>query len=212
MAIIDPAVAQYILDHTTREDDFLVELAEETVRVTGRHASMQISADEGRFLTTITQIIDPRLAVEIGTFTGYSSICIARGLGGGRLHCYDISEEWTAVARQYWERAGLTEKIELTIGPALETLHELNDPVDLAFLDADKGNYPGYYELLMERMEPGGVILVDNTLWSGRVADPAESDPGTEDIRQFNDLVMNDPRATSVILPIRDGITLIRKK
>ncbi|MEV0585587.1 O-methyltransferase [Nonomuraea sp. NPDC050310] len=212
MTFIDPAVEQYILDHTTREDEFLVELAEETARVAGRSASMQISADQGRFLTTITQLVDPYVAVEVGTFTGYSSICIARGLGRGHLHCYDVSEEWTAIARRYWEHAGVTDKIELTVGPALETLRDLKGPVGLAFIDADKGNYPGYYELLMERMDTGGVILADNTLWSGRVADPANSDPATEEIRQFNDLVMNDPRVTSVILPIRDGVTLIRKR
>ncbi|WP_084960265.1 O-methyltransferase [Thermoactinospora rubra] len=211
MTFIDPAVEQYILDHTTRHDELLAELAAETARVTGASASMQISPDEGRFLTMITQLVRPEVAVEVGTFTGYSSLCIARGLSGGRLHCFDVSEEWTSIARRYWERAGVGDRITLTLGPATETLHDLKGPVDLAFIDADKGNYPAYYELIMARMEPGGLILVDNTLWSGHVADPAKDDETTVQIREFNDLVMNDPRVTTVMLPIRDGVTMIRK-
>ncbi|MEU5862325.1 MULTISPECIES: O-methyltransferase [unclassified Nonomuraea] len=209
--LLDPAVGRYILDHSTPPDSLLEELARETAEATGDRAGMQISADQGRFLTMLTQLAAPAVAVEVGTFTGYSSICIARGLSGGRLHCFDVSEEWTSIARRYWEKAGVTDRVSLTLGPALETLAAFDEPVDLAFLDADKGNYPGYYELLVERLRPGGLLLADNTLRSGHVADPAHAEPTTVQIREFNDLVIEDPRVSVVVLPIADGITMIRK-
>lgn len=208
---IDPAVGQYILDHTTRADELLDELAAETRAATGASAGMQISPEQGRFLTMITQLVRPAVAVEIGTFTGYSSLSIARGLAGGRLHCFDVSEEWTAVARRYWEKAGVADRVTLTIGPAVETVAAFEAVVDLAFIDADKTNYPAYYELVMARLRPGGLIMVDNTLWSGSVADPADRAATTVQIREFNDLVMEDPRVTTTLLPIADGLTMIRK-
>ncbi|MFF0864552.1 O-methyltransferase [Nonomuraea sp. NPDC003560] len=209
--LLDPAVGRYILDHSTPPDPLLDELARETAEATGDAARMQISADQGRFLTMLTQLTAPAVAVEVGTFTGYSSVCIARGLSGGRLHCFDVSEEWTSIARRYWERAGVTDRVSLTLGPALETLAAFDEPIDLAFLDADKGNYPGYYELLVERLRPGGLLLADNTLRSGHVADPARSETTTVQIREFNDLVIEDPRVSVVMLPVADGITMIRK-
>lgn len=209
--LLDPAVGRYILDHSTPPDPLLDELARETAEATGDAARMQISADQGRFLTMLTQLAAPAVAVEVGTFTGYSSVCIARGLSGGRLHCFDVSEEWTSIARRYWERAGVTDRVSLTLGPALETLAAFDEPIDLAFLDADKGNYPGYYELLVERLRPGGLLLADNTLRSGHVADPARSETTTVQIREFNDLVIEDPRVSVVMLPVADGITMIRK-
>jgi caffeoyl-CoA O-methyltransferase len=209
--VLDSSVAQYILDHSTPPDPLLQELAAETVRLTGDDAGMQISPDQGTFLTMITQLVAPRVAVEVGTFTGYSSVCIARGLSGGRLHCFDVNEEWTAVARRYWERAGVGDRVTLTLGPALETLGDFDAPIDLAFLDADKPNYPGYYELLVSRLRPGGLLMVDNTLWTGHVADPAREDPATVRMREFNDLVREDPRVTVVMLPVADGLTLVRK-
>ncbi|MFI7466684.1 O-methyltransferase [Nonomuraea sp. NPDC049646] len=209
--LLDPAVGRYILDHSTPPDPLLDELARETAEATGDAARMQISADQGRFLTMLTQLAAPAVAVEVGTFTGYSSVCIARGLSGGRLHCFDVSEEWTSIARRYWERAGVSDRVSLTIGPALETLAAFDERIDLAFLDADKGNYPGYYELLVERLRPGGLLLADNTLRSGHVADPAHSEPTTVQIREFNDLVIEDPRVSVVMLPVADGITMIRK-
>lgn len=211
---LDPAVGQYLLAHATLPDDLLDALALETREVTGDRAGMQISPDQGRFLTMITQLSRAGNVVEVGTFTGYSSICLARGLGsGGRLTCFDVSEEWTAIARRYWEKAGLTDRVELRIGPAAERLAELpsDRAVDLAFIDADKPNYPVYYEILMSRLAPGGLILVDNTLWSGRVADPTVDDDATRAIREFNDLVVSDSRVTSLMLPIADGLTMIRK-
>ncbi|MER6947062.1 O-methyltransferase [Nonomuraea sp. NPDC000554] len=209
--LLDPNVAQYILDHTTKPDPLLEALAKETVAATGDSAGMQISADQGRLLTMITQLVAPDVAVEVGTFTGYSSLCIARGLSGGTLHCFDVSEEWTSIARRYWETAGVADRITLTIGPARDTLAAFHERVDLAFLDADKPNYPAYYELLVDRLRPGGLLMVDNTLWKGRVADPADNGPATVVMREFNDLVAEDPRVTVVVLPVADGLTLVRK-
>ncbi|MFG3440182.1 O-methyltransferase [Nonomuraea sp. NPDC047897] len=210
-SVLQPDVARYLLDHSTPPDGLLEELTAETLAATGDRAGMQISPDQGRFLTMITQLVAPDVAVEVGTFTGYSSVCIARGLSGGRLHCFDVSEEWTSIARRYWERAGLTDRITLTLGPAADTLAAFDRPVDLAFLDADKPGYPAYYELLVERLRPGGLLMVDNTLWSGRVADPADEAATTVLMREFNDLVANDPRVTTVLLPLADGLTMIRK-
>lgn len=209
--VLDPAIAHYIAGHTTQPDPLLDDLAAETLAATGDRAVMQISPTQGRLLTMLTQLVAPAVAVEVGTFTGYSSLCIARGLTGGHLHCYDVSEEWTSMAKRYWEKAGVAHRITLTIGPATETLHSLEGPVDLAFIDADKPSYPAYYELLMDRLRPGGLILVDNTLWSGRVPDPAVTDATTVAIREFNDLVMEDPRVTTTMLAVADGLTLIRK-
>ncbi len=208
---LDPAVARYIVDHSTQPDPLLEQLITETLAATGDSAGMQITADQGVFLTMITQLTAPEVAVEVGTFTGYSSLSIARGLSGGTLHCFDVSDQWTSIARRYWEKAGVADRITLTLGPALETLAAFDLPIDLAFLDADKGNYPAYYELLIDRLRPGGLLMVDNTLWSGRVADPAESDSVTVGMREFNDLVREDPRVTVVILPIADGLTMIRR-
>ncbi|MBB2913873.1 caffeoyl-CoA O-methyltransferase [Streptosporangium becharense] len=211
---LDPTVGQYMLAHTTLPDDVLDALAVETRELTGDSAGMQISPDQGRFLTMIAQIHGAANAVEVGTFTGYSSICLARGLApGGRLTCFDVNEEWTAIARRYWERAEVTDRVELRIGPAAERLRELPEEpaVDLAFIDADKANYTVYYEILMSRLAPGGLILVDNTLWSGHVADPTRDDDTVRHMREFNDMVSTDGRVTSIMLPIADGLTMIRK-
>nr|WP_055505166.1 O-methyltransferase [Nonomuraea pusilla] len=209
--LLDQAVARYILDHSTAPDPLLDDLARETAETTGSSAGMQISADQGRFLTMITQLTAPSVAVEVGTFTGYSSLCIARGLTGGHLYCFDVSEEWTSIARRHWEKAGVADRVTLTLGPAVETLAAFDQRIDLAFLDADKPNYPAYYELLMDRLRPGGLLMVDNTLWRGRVADPSDHDAATVVMREFNDLVREDPRVTLVILPIADGLTMVRK-
>ncbi|TYB63226.1 O-methyltransferase [Nonomuraea sp. PA05] len=209
--LLDSAVARYVSEHTTAPDALLDALERETTEVAGDDAAMQISFDQGRFLTMITQLMAPQVAVEVGTFTGYSSVCIARGLSGGTLHCFDVSEKWTSVARRYWQEAGVADRVTLTIGPAADTLAAFDQPIDLAFLDADKHNYPVYYELLMDRLRPGGLILADNTLRRGWVADPAHDEPTTVQMRQFNDLVMEDPRVTVLTLPVADGMTMIRK-
>ncbi|MFB9963560.1 O-methyltransferase [Sinosporangium siamense] len=211
---LDPMVGQYVLAHTTQPDDLLEELRVATRELTGERAGMQITPDEGRFLTMITQLSRARTAVEIGTFTGYSAICLARGLApGGRLLCHDISEEWTTIARHFWDKAGLSHLIDLRLGPAAETLKNLPEEpaLDLVFIDADKSNYQRYYHLVMPHLASGGLILADNTLWSGLVADPHAGDEATILMREFNDMVLHDDRVTSVILPIADGLTLIRK-
>ncbi|MFD0883884.1 O-methyltransferase [Streptosporangium algeriense] len=212
---LDPAVGQYLLAHTTRPDDVLDALALETREVAGDRADMQISPDQGRLLTMLVQLSGARNVVEVGVFTGYSTICLARGLRpGAALACFDAGDEWTAVARRYWEKAGVAERVDLRIGPIAERLRELpaDWPVDLAFVGGDRGNYPVYYEILMSRLAPGGLMLVDNTLWKGRVADPTADDAMTRGIREFNDLVTADDRVTSLMLPIADGLTMIRKR
>ena len=212
--LIDPGIAAYVADHTDPPDDVLVSLRKRTAAL-GAAAQMQISADQGALLTLLTRVAGARQAIEVGTFTGYSSICIARGLQpGGHLLCCDVSEKYTAVAREAWAEAGVDDRIELRIAPALETLRTLPpDPVvDFAFIDAEKSEYPAYFEELLERLRPGGLIVVDNTLWSGSVVDDAPGDARTEAIKRFNDLVADDERVDSYILPVSDGMTLIAKR
>ncbi|WP_049579560.1 O-methyltransferase [Streptomyces sp. SBT349] len=215
MDIVNPALNDYLLDHATPADDVLRELADETRRSLPEHLTMQISQDEGAFLTLLVRLTGARSAVEVGTFTGYSSICIARGLApGGRLLACDVSEEWTSVARRYWRRAGVGDRIDLRIAPAADTLRALprEETVDFAFIDADKVGYPVYYEELVTRLRPGGLIVLDNMLRSGRVVDPDAQDPADVAIREINDTLTADPRVESVLLPVRDGIALARKR
>jgi caffeoyl-CoA O-methyltransferase len=215
MDIVDPAVSDYLLTHCTPADDLLRDLADETRRAFPDPAGMQVSPDEGQLLTMLTRMVGARQAVEVGVFTGYSSICIARGLAaGGRLLACDVSQEWTSVARRYWERAGLDEQIELRLAPALDTLRALPaDPViDLAFIDADKSSYPLYYEELVTRLRPGGLIVLDNVLMGGEVADPSFHRNSTVVMRQMNDIIAGDERVDSVMLPVRDGVTLARRR
>ena len=176
---------------------------------------MQVSADQGSLLALFVGIVGARNVVEVGTFTGYSSLAMARALpAGGRLLCCDVSEEWTAVARRYWAEAGVADRITLRIAPALQTLRDLptDDPIDLAFIDADKTGYASYYEEILGRMRSGGVILVDNTLWSGRILDDSDTTADTAALRAFNDMVVADHRVESYLLPVADGLTLIRKR
>jgi caffeoyl-CoA O-methyltransferase len=211
---LSPAVHEYLVRHGTPPDAVLRELAEETARL-GPISMMQIAPEQGAFMTLLARAIGARRAVEVGTFTGYSALCIARGLPeDGRLLACDVSEEWTSVARRYWERAGVAKKIELRIGPAAETLRALprEERFDLGFIDADKPSYPVYYEEILARLRPGGLVLVDNVLWFGRVADPAEQDPQTVAIRAFNAKVAADPRVDCVMLAVSDGLTLLRKR
>ena len=175
---------------------------------------MQIAHEQGSFQTMLSTVMGARRIVEVGTFTGYSSVCLARGLAdGGRLICCDISHEYTRRAVEAWAEAGLDDRIELHVAPAADTLAALpfDPPIDLAFIDADKTGYAAYYELILERMRPGGVILVDNVLWSGRIIDPADRSDDTVALRAFNDMVVADRRVEAVMLPIADGLTLCRK-
>ena len=206
---------QYVVDHGRPPDALLVELAAETVERTGDRAGMQIAPEQGQLLTLLTRLLAPSFVVEVGTFTGYSSLCLARGLAaGGRVLCCDVSEEWTSIARTYWTRAGLDDRIELVLAPAAETLAALphDPPIDLAFVDADKEGYPTYLELIAERLRPGGVIAIDNTLWGGAVADPAVTDATTQVLRDLNDALVVDERFDTVQLPLADGLTLLRKR
>jgi caffeoyl-CoA O-methyltransferase len=166
-------------------------------------------------MTLLARVTGARRAIEVGTFTGYSTLCLARGLpADGRVIACDVSREWTAIGRRYWEKAGVAEKIDLRIGPAAETLRALpeEEGFDLAFIDADKPNYPVYYELILARLRHGGLILVDNVLWMGQVVNPEASDPQTQAIRSFNDAVARDARVECVMLPISDGLSLLRKR
>ena len=210
---LDRAVSSYIEERTAQPDAVLFALIERTRAETGGAAGMQVSPGQGTLLTLLTKLVGARRALEIGTFTGYSSICIARGLGdGGSLVCCDVSERYTATARDAWAAAGLTDRIDLRIAPALETLATLEAGFDLVFIDADKENYPGYFEGVLPLLRTGGLILVDNTLWSGDVVRPAEPGSTTAVIQAFNDLVAADDRVESQILPISDGMTVIRKR
>jgi caffeoyl-CoA O-methyltransferase len=178
-------------------------------------AMMQIGDDQAVLMELIARAMGARNAIEIGTFTGYSSLAVARGMGPeGRLLCCDVSEEWTSVARDFWDRAGVADRIELRLGPALDTLRSLprEEQFDLAFVDADKTGYAGYYEELIPRMRRGGLILVDNTLQGGRVVDESADDDNTVAIRRFNDDVLADQRVRLVLLPIGDGVTVIQKQ
>ncbi|WP_306364899.1 O-methyltransferase [Nocardia sp. CC227C] len=203
----------YVTGHTSLYDDAQRRLVAETERLGGA-AIMQVAPDQGAFLTLITQLIRARRVVEVGTFTGYSALCMARGLpADGRLITCEINPDWVPTATAAWERAGVADRIELRLGPALDTLRDL-DPdfaIDLAFIDADKSGYIAYYEELVPRMRPGGVILADNVLWFGTVAVPP-FDESAELIREFNAHVLADPRVDSVVLTIGDGVNLIRRK
>lgn len=204
----------YVRAHSTLPDEVQQSLIEETARSTGGAVTMQISPDEGLFLTFIARLLGARNAVEVGTFTGYSSLSIAKGLAdGGKLLCCDVSEEWTSIARAHWDKAGVSDRIDLRIAPAIETLSALpQEPtIDLAFIDADKESYIEYWEALVPRMRQGGVILVDNTLWSARVIDP-DPDETTQAIKRFNAHAAADSRVDLVVLTLSDGVTMAVKK
>lgn len=184
-----------------------------TVERTGGSARMQIGGDQGTMMEMLARSMGVRTAIEIGTFTGYSAMSIARGMGAqGRLICCDVSEAWTDIAREHWQLAGVDDRIELRIGPALDTIAALPPDLrfDLVFIDADKPNYANYFQALVPRMQPAGLMLVDNTLWSGEVLDESSTDTMTVALRAFNDLVIADDRVHCVILPIGDGVTMIQ--
>jgi caffeoyl-CoA O-methyltransferase len=213
MDIVSPAINDYLLAHSEPADDVLRDLAEQTHRELGGRSAMQISHDEGELLTMLVRITGARQAVEVGTFTGYSSICIARGLpSDGHLLCCDVSEEWTSIARRYWERAGVADRIELRIAPAVETLRSLpeGESLDFAFIDADKTGYPAYVEEILPRLRPGGLMVLDNMLRDGRVLAPENDDDRA--IHDLNQALVADERVDVVLLPVRDGVSLARKR
>lgn len=211
---LSQALHEYVIAHSAKPDEILTDLAAETALRFGDDADMQIGSEQGTFMTLLARLIGARNAVEVGTFTGYSSICIARGLtGDGHLLCCDVNAEWTSVARKYWERAGLTDQIELRLGPAAQTLRDLpaGTSFDLAFIDADKTGYVTYWDLIVPMVRPGGVILVDNTLSRGRVVDLRMQDDAVQGIRRFNGHARADARVELVLLSIGDGLTMARK-
>jgi caffeoyl-CoA O-methyltransferase len=205
----------YLVAHGSTPDELVADLIAETRAALPADANMQIAPEQARFLTLFTRLIGARYAVEVGTFTGLSSIAITRGMPvDGRMVCCDVSAEFTSVARRYWARAGLADRIDLRLGPAADTLRAMpTEPhIDLAFIDADKTGYPTYWAELVPRMRPGGVILVDNVFRHGRVLDPDPADPADLAMIRFNDIVLADDRVESVMLPIADGLTLARRR
>lgn len=205
-------LAGYLLDHSTPVPPVAMRLIEETAAM-GKVAGMQISPEQGLLLRLLVSVTGARRVLEIGTFTGFSSLMMAYG-GAEEVVCLDISEEFTSVARHYWADAAVEHVIDLRIGPALDSLRNLDEDkvFDFVFIDADKENYLPYYEMSLERLEPEGLIAVDNTLWSGRVLDLSDRSADTVAIRAFNEAVARDDRVETLILPIGDGLTLIRRR
>lgn len=212
---VDQPLYDYIVAHGHNRDPILAELAEETARKLGSVAGMQIAPEQGTLMTMLARAIGARSAIEVGTFTGYSAICIARALPpDGHLLCCDVSEESTAIARGYWRKAGVAGRITLKLAPALETVRglPLEPTLDFAFIDADKSNYRNYYEEILPRTRAGGLILIDNVLWNGAVLNPAIRTADTRAIRELNDLIARDDRVEAVMLAVSDGLTICRKK
>jgi caffeoyl-CoA O-methyltransferase len=210
-AFLPEKIARYIVEHSVREPQILRELRAATASVP--YSGMQIGADQGQFMALLVQAIGAKRCLEIGTYTGYSALAVALALPeDGRIVCCDISEEWTAIARRFWKKAGMEHKIELRLAPALETLKDLKGPFDFVFIDADKGNYANYYEGCLPLVRCGGIIAVDNTLWSGWVADAKRRDDDTRALRAFNDKLHRDERVALSLLSLGDGVTLALKR
>ncbi|HKR69669.1 MAG TPA: class I SAM-dependent methyltransferase [Streptosporangiaceae bacterium] len=212
---LSDALQEYVAAHSAQPDQILQDLAADTASRFGEASGMQIGADQGAFMSMLARVIGARRAVEVGTFTGYSAICIARGLTeDGTLLCCDVSDEWTSLARDYWKRAGLADRIELRLAPAAQTLRALpaGTSFDIAFIDADKTGYVEYWDLIVPMIRQNGLIIVDNTLSHGRVVDSANTDANVEGIRRFNEHAMADDRTEIVLLPIGDGVSIARKR
>jgi len=206
----------YLIGVSLRESPLFRRLREETARMP--MAVMQIAPEQGQFMALLVELLGARRALEIGTFTGYSALAVASALSpGGRLVACDVSEEYTAVARRYWVEAGVADRIDLRLAPALDTLDALiaagaAGSIDFAFIDADKQNYDAYYERVLTLLRPGGLVAIDNVLWNGAVADPAKSDPDTQAIRALNAKMKRDDRVSLSLVPIGDGLTLARRR
>ena len=211
---LTPELYAYVVEHGAREDDILRRLRAETEEL-GDIAIMQISPEQGAFMTLLAKAMGAGRALELGTFTGYSTICVARGLGeGGQLVTCDLNGDWAQIARRYFDEAGVADRIDLRLGPALETLRALPDdePFDLAFIDADKREYPDYYEECLRLLRPGGLIMLDNVLRGGEVLDDADEDPRTVATREVNERAIADERVDVAMLGVSDGITLALKR
>ena len=211
---LNPKLYDYLVAHGHNSDPLRAELVAETAKL-GAISGMQIATEQGTFMGVLAAAIGARSAVEVGTVTGYSSLCVARALpADGKLLCCDVNAEWTGIARRYWERAGVANKITLKLGPAAETLKALpaSQTFDIAFIDADKTNYGTYYEEILKRMRPNGLILFDNVLWGGSIVDESRQDADTQALRKLNDALAHDTRVEAVMLGIADGLTIVRKK
>ncbi len=209
---LSTAIHEYLLDHGGRADEIAQGLIDET-RALGGISIMQVAPEQGAFLEQMTRLLGARRVIEVGTFTGFSALCMARGLPeDGELICCDVSEEWTRVGRPYWQKAGVADRIDLRIAPAIETLRAIDerDAFDMAFIDADKPSYRDYAEELIRLVRPNGLILVDNVLWQGNVIDPGVDDDNTRAIRAFNDWAAADERVECVMLAIGDGLSFLR--
>jgi predicted O-methyltransferase YrrM len=213
---LSDSLYRYLLENSLREPDVLRRLREETAHEA--MARMQIAPEQGQFMQLLIRLLGARNAIEIGVYTGYSSLAVALAMpADGRLIACDVSEQWTAIARRYWREAGVADKIDLRLAPALATLDTLaagggKDKFDFVFIDADKTNYLNYYERSLELLRSGGLIAVDNTLWGGAVADGRKKDSDTVAIRQFNRHVLHDSRVLVSLLPLGDGLTLALKR
>jgi predicted O-methyltransferase YrrM len=205
------AVSRYIAEHAVREAPVLRELRKATAAV--KWSGMQIGADQGNLMAILVKLMGAKRCLEIGTYTGYSALAVALALPkDGTIVCCDVSEEFTRVGKPFWKKAGVEKKIDLRIAPALQTLEKLKGPFDFVFIDADKGNYLNYYERCLKLLRRGGLMAVDNVLWSGEVANAAAKDDLTVALRKFNDFVHQDERVDLVMLSVGDGVTLARKR
>ena len=215
-SLLPPAVEGYVTQDMAHETQTQKQLRAETARLP--QAGMQIGADQGALLALLARTVGAKMAVEVGTFTGYSALCVAAALpAGGKLVCCDINEEWTGIARRYWKQAGLADRIELRLAPALQTLAALRTEhgqgtFDFAFIDADKPAYDGYYEACLGLIRAGGLIALDNVLWSGNVADPNVHDADTDALRALNAKIRDDRRVDACLLTVGDGVMLARKR
>lgn len=213
---LDKQLYNYLLSVSLREPEILEKLRQETAN--HPRSGMQISPEQGQFMSLLVQLIGAKKTLEVGVFTGYSSLSVALALPtDGKIIACDVSEEFTAIARRYWQEAGVADKIDLRLAPALETLDRLlatgqAETFDFAFIDADKENYDGYYERSLQLVRPGGLIAIDNVLWSGQVADEQNQDESTQAIRALNEKLHHDERITLSLVPIADGLTLAIKR
>ena len=213
---LEQGLYDYLLQHSLREPKLLAELRAETAKLP--QANMQIAPEQGQFMAMLARIIGARRYLEVGTFTGYSAVAVSLAMPQqGETTCLDISEEWTTIAQRYWIRAGLADRIHLHLAPASETLEALirdgwSGDYDMAFIDADKTGYADYFEACLTLVRPGGLILVDNTLWDGKIADENEHDEDTRAIHAFNQRIFDDQRIDLSLLPIGDGLTIARRR
>ncbi len=205
------AIEEYLEQHATPMDEVLHELYRET-HLHAMNPRMASGPVQGRFLQLLCQLMQPKKVLEIGTFTGFATICMARGMGSdGLLTTIEANEEYEGVIRKYLAKAAVADRVRLIIGDAKEVIPTLESGFDMVFIDADKISYPSYYDLVIEKLNPGGVILADNVLWEGKVLNDGTKERDTKAIQAFNDKVQNDPRVENVLLPLRDGLMMVRK-